>query len=55
MLVTHEMSFARGISDKVEFIDRGRIAESGRTEESFKHTTNARTQQILNKFYTGVH
>jgi len=55
MLVTHEMSFARDISDKVVFMDRGRIAESGRPEEIFKHSTNARTQQFLNKFYTGVH
>ena len=55
MLVTHEMSFARDISDKIVFMDKGRIAVSGPPEEIFSQSTNTRTQQFLNKFYTAVH
>lgn len=55
ILVTHEMSFAEDISDKVVFMDRGRVAEAGRPQEIFKQSENARTQQFLNKFYAAVH
>lgn len=55
ILVTHEMSFAQDISDKVVFMDKGQVAESGRPEQIFKESDNARTQQFLNKFYAAAH
>lgn len=55
ILVTHEMSFAKDISDRVIFMDQGRVAEEGPPEEIFNHSENARTQQFLRKFYTTTH
>ncbi|MBY8910263.1 amino acid ABC transporter ATP-binding protein [Salinicoccus roseus] len=55
ILVTHEMSFAKDISDRVIFMDQGRVAEEGPPEQIFSHSENARTQQFLRKFYTTTH
>ncbi|CAM2785170.1 amino acid ABC transporter ATP-binding protein [Salinicoccus roseus] len=55
ILVTHEMSFAKDISDRVIFMDQGRVAEEGPPEQIFNHSENARTQQFLRKFYTTTH
>nr|WP_275431575.1 amino acid ABC transporter ATP-binding protein [Salinicoccus roseus] len=55
ILVTHEMSFAKDISDRVIFMDQGRVAEAGPPEQIFDHSENARTQQFLRKFYTTTH
>ncbi|MHC0552872.1 amino acid ABC transporter ATP-binding protein [Salinicoccus sp. CNSTN-B1] len=55
ILVTHEMSFAKDISDRVIFMDQGRVAEEGPPKEIFNHSENARTQQFLSKFYTTTH
>ncbi|MFD2830196.1 amino acid ABC transporter ATP-binding protein [Corticicoccus populi] len=52
VLVTHEMSFARDISDTVIFMDQGQIEEQGTPEHIFNHSTNPRTRAFLNKFYT---
>ncbi len=49
VLVTHEMGFARAVSDRVLFIDGGIIAESGTPEELFDHPQNPRTQEFLSK------
>ncbi|MBE6933280.1 MAG: amino acid ABC transporter ATP-binding protein [Ruminococcaceae bacterium] len=49
VIVTHEMGFAREVSDRVLFMDAGLIAESGTPEELFRHPQNARTQEFLSK------
>ncbi|MCG1009717.1 amino acid ABC transporter ATP-binding protein [Salinicoccus sp. ID82-1] len=55
ILVTHEMSFAEDISDRVIFMDAGKVAEEGPPEQIFRHSNHARTQQFLRKFYTASH
>lgn len=52
MVVTHEMSFARDISDRVIFMDEGVIIEEGSPEQLFLHTNNKRTKRFLNRFNT---
>ena len=49
VIVTHEMGFARKISDRVLFIDGGVVYESGTAEELFDHPKNPRTQQFLSQ------
>lgn len=49
VIVTHEMGFAREVSDRVLFIDNGIIAESGTPEEVFDHPMNPRTQEFLSQ------
>jgi glutamine transport system ATP-binding protein len=49
IVVTHEMGFAREVSDRVLFIDNGIIAEQNVPEELFANPRNARTQAFLSK------
>ena len=49
VVVTHEMGFARQVSDRVLFIDGGVIAEEGTPAEVFDHPKNERTKSFLNK------
>ena len=49
VIVTHEMGFAREISDRVLFMDGGVIAESGKPEELFGNPQNPRTKEFLKK------
>lgn len=49
LLVTHEMSFAHSISDRVLFFDRGRIVEQGPPDAIFKHPKEERTKFFLKK------
>ena len=49
VIVTHEMSFARKISDHVIFMDKGSIVEEGTAEDIFVNPKNERTRQFLNK------
>lgn len=49
VIVTHEMSFARKISDHVIFMDKGSIVEEGTAEDIFVNPKNERTQQFLSK------
>ena len=48
VIVTHEMNFARDISDRVIFMDKGVIAEEGTPEEVFA-SDNARMKEFLGK------
>src|SRR5690554_956443 len=50
LLVTHEMQFAKQISDRVCFFDRGRIVEQGAPEEVFTNPQEPRTQEFLQNF-----
>ena len=49
VIVTHEMGFAREVSDRVLFMDGGIIAESGKPEDVFQHPQNPRTKEFLSK------
>ncbi|WP_428912253.1 amino acid ABC transporter ATP-binding protein [Niallia sp. Krafla_26] len=49
VIVTHEMGFAREVSDRVIFMDGGYIVEQGKPEEIFGNPQNERTQDFLNK------
>lgn len=49
VVVTHEMSFAREVADRVLFIDQGIIQEEGVPQKIFSHPTNPRTQAFLSK------
>ena len=46
-IVTHEMSFAREISDRVLFMDEGVIAEEAPPEQLFAAPTQERTRTFL--------
>jgi len=50
VIVTHEMSFARKISDRVLFMSDGIILESGSPEELFGNPKEERTRQFLKRF-----
>ena len=49
VIVTHEMGFAKGVSDRVLFIDDGIVAEEGTPEEVFDHPKNPRTKEFLSQ------
>ncbi|MCI1903849.1 MAG: amino acid ABC transporter ATP-binding protein [Enterococcaceae bacterium] len=49
ILVTHEMGFAKEVSDRVLFMDKGLIAEEGTAEEIFTHPKEARTKEFLQR------
>ena len=49
VIVSHEMGFAREISDRVLFMDGGNIMERGTPEEIFQHPQNPRTKDFLAK------
>ncbi len=48
LLVTHEMGFARAAADKVVFMDRGEIIETGTPERMFSSPESERTKDFLN-------
>ena len=47
LIVTHEMNFAREISNRMVFMDKGTIIELGKTEEVFTNPKKLRTAQFL--------
>lgn len=49
VIVTHEMGFAREVSDRVLFIDEGIVAEEGTPEQIFDHPQNERTKEFLSE------
>ncbi len=51
VIVTHEMGFAKSISNHVFFIDDGVIAEDGKPEQLFDHPQNPKTQKFLSNFH----
>lgn len=50
IIVTHEMSFARDVANRVVFIDQGVIVEQGEAKALFANPREPRTQQFLSKF-----
>ena len=47
IIVTHEMSFAHDVSDRVAYFVEGNILEQGTPEEVFEHTREEGTKQFL--------
>lgn len=52
LIVTHEMGFAKEVSDRVVFMDKGVIAEEGHPEQIFNHPTQERTREFLKRTLT---
>ena len=50
VIVTHEMNFAKDVSDEVIFMDDGVIAEHGTPEEVLVNPKNPRTKAFLNTY-----
>ena len=50
MVVTHEMAFARDVSDRVVFMDQGVIAEQGTPDEIFTAPKSERLREFLTRF-----
>ena len=50
VIVTHEMSFAKAVADRVVFIDKGRIVEEGAPQDFFEHPQTERARSFLNTF-----
>lgn len=50
LLVTHEMQFAKEVSDRICFFDGGKIVEQGNPEQLFTAPKEERTQQFLSHF-----
>lgn len=49
LIVTHEMEFAREVSDRVVFMDKGVIAEEGTPEQIFNQPAQERTKEFLKR------
>ena len=53
IVVTHEMAFARDVSNHVVFMSEGVICEEGTPEAVFEHPQQVRTQEFLSRFLNG--
>ncbi len=51
VIVTHEMQFARDVSDKVLFLDKGTVAEYGTPQQVFENPKEERTRQFLERYF----
>ncbi|HEX3039375.1 MAG TPA: amino acid ABC transporter ATP-binding protein [Caproiciproducens sp.] len=51
LIVTHEMSFARDVADKIAFMDGGQILETASSEEFFLAPKHERTKQFLASYF----
>lgn len=52
IVVTHEMEFAKEVSDRVIFMDQGVILEQGAPDDIFNHPKEDRTKQFLERYLT---
>ena len=50
LVVTHEMAFARSVSNRVVYMADGKIEEEGSPEEIFSHPKSQRTKDFLSRF-----
>ncbi len=50
IIVTHEMAFARDVSTRTIFMDKGVIAEEGTPQQIFTNPQNPRTKEFLSRF-----
>ncbi len=51
VIVTHEMAFARDVSNHIIFMDGGVIVEEGESEQVINHPTQERTKAFLGRFH----
>ncbi len=51
ILVSHEMDFIRKVSNRVIFLDKGKIIEDGTPEEVFENPKNERTKKFFEKMH----
>ena len=49
IIVTHEINFAKNVSDRIVFMDGGVVVEEGTPEEIIDHPKNQRTKEFLQK------
>ncbi|SNR91577.1 amino acid ABC transporter ATP-binding protein, PAAT family [Anaerovirgula multivorans] len=49
VIVTHEMSFAKEVADKVAFMDDGKVIQEGTSEELFSSVTNPRISKFISR------
>ncbi|MFT4412825.1 amino acid ABC transporter ATP-binding protein [Fredinandcohnia humi] len=54
IIVTHEMEFAREVSKRVIFMDKGVIAEEGTPDQIFNHPTKERTREFLQRTFKTI-
>jgi polar amino acid transport system ATP-binding protein len=50
IVVTHEMSFARDVADRIVFMDGGVIVEEGKPEQMFTAPRTERVRQFLKRY-----
>lgn len=48
LVVTHEMEFARNVSNKVLFMENGHVVESGPSHDFFNHPASSRSREFVN-------
>ncbi len=53
LIVTHEMDFARDVSSRILFMDKGYIVEDAPPEQFFTNPKHARTKEFLSRFMEG--
>ncbi len=53
IIVTHEMAFAKEVSNRIVFMDDGMICEEGKPEEILVNPQNERTKNFLHRFIVG--
>ena len=53
LVVTHEMAFARDVSNRVIFMADGVICEQGTPEQIFTAPQQERTREFLSRFHAG--
>ena len=53
IIVTHEMAFARDVSTRTIFMDRGYVAEDAPPSELFTNPKNPRTREFLSRYLAG--
>ena len=51
VIVTHEIDFARAVSDRVVFMDNGYVVEDGKPEDVIDNPKNERTRAFLQKLH----
>jgi polar amino acid transport system ATP-binding protein len=55
VVVTHEMGFAREVSDRITFMDYGKILEEAKPEEFFKNPRHERAKEFLKEILSPMH
>ena len=53
VVVTHEMAFARDVSTRTIFMDRGFVVEDATPQELFQHPKSPRTREFLSRYLEG--